>query len=203
MGIQANSFSDPKAQRRRFLRMQAAKAGVGTLFALAFFGMLGRPDVAELLALAGLMIPTGLALLALTPVSLSALEQIGLAGFAALIGYLAILTGGVVSPLVVWLALVPAEAALTGGRTAVLRAGLVAGAASLAGGATEARGLCPLAGLLFPAPPPLWGIYACSVLSALMQAVLIAVAAQDRQRAADAAAAEGAAMYRFLADNAT
>jgi cell cycle sensor histidine kinase DivJ len=49
---------------------------------------------------------------------------------------------------------------------------------------------------------PLWQIYACSVLAALMQAVLIAVAAQDRQRAADAAAAEGAAMYRFLADNA-
>jgi cell cycle sensor histidine kinase DivJ len=32
--------------------------------------------------------------------------------------------------------------------------------------------------------------------------MLIAVAAQDRQRAADAAAAQGAAMYRFLADNA-
>ena len=42
----------------------------------------------------------------------------------------------------------------------------------------------------------------CSVLAALVQAVLIAAAAQDRQRAADAAAAEGAAMYRFLADNA-
>ena len=50
---------------------------------------------------------------------------------------------------------------------------------------------------------PLWQVYACSVLAALMQAMLIAVAAQDRQRAADAAAAEGAAMYRFLADNAT
>ena len=49
---------------------------------------------------------------------------------------------------------------------------------------------------------PLWEIYACSVLAALVQAVLIAAAAQDRQRAADAAAAEGAAMYRFLADNA-
>jgi cell cycle sensor histidine kinase DivJ len=36
----------------------------------------------------------------------------------------------------------------------------------------------------------------------LVQAVLIAASAQDRQRAADAAAAEGAAMYRFLADNA-
>jgi cell cycle sensor histidine kinase DivJ len=40
------------------------------------------------------------------------------------------------------------------------------------------------------------------VLAALLQAVLIATAAQDRQRAADLAAAEGAAMYRFLADNA-
>ena len=48
----------------------------------------------------------------------------------------------------------------------------------------------------------LWEVYACSVLAALVQAVLIAAAAQDRQRAADAAAAEGAAMYRFLADNA-
>jgi two-component system, cell cycle sensor histidine kinase DivJ len=49
---------------------------------------------------------------------------------------------------------------------------------------------------------PLWEFYAASVLAALLQAVLIAAAAQDRQRAADMAAAEGAAMYRFLADNA-
>ena len=40
------------------------------------------------------------------------------------------------------------------------------------------------------------------MLAALVQAVLVAAAAQDRQRAADLAAAEGAAMYRFLADNA-
>ncbi|HEY5347665.1 MAG TPA: PAS domain-containing sensor histidine kinase, partial [Rhizomicrobium sp.] len=37
---------------------------------------------------------------------------------------------------------------------------------------------------------------------AVIQAALVAAAAQDRQRAADLAAAEGAAMYRFLADNA-
>ena len=41
-----------------------------------------------------------------------------------------------------------------------------------------------------------------SVFAAVIQAALIAAAAQDRQRAADKAAAEGAAMYRFLADNA-
>jgi cell cycle sensor histidine kinase DivJ len=202
MALQTNAFSDPKAQRRRFMRMQAAKAGLGLLLALAFFGVIGRPDGAEVAAFAALMIPAGLALLALTSISLSALEQIGLASFAALIGYLAILTGGVVSPLVVWLILVPAEAALTGGRSAVLRAGLVSGAAFLAVVATEALGILPLSRLVFPGAPPLWGIYAFSMLAALMQAVLIAVAAQDRQRAADAAAAGGAAMYRFLADNA-
>jgi cell cycle sensor histidine kinase DivJ len=202
MALQTNAFSDPKAQRRRFMRMQAAKAGLGALLGLAFFAVIGRPDAAELAALAGLMIPAGLALLALTSISLSALEQIGLASFAALIGFLTVLTGGVASPLVVWLMLVPAEAALTGGRSAVLRAGLVSGVAFLAVVAIEAMGMLPVSRLAFPGAPPLWGIYACSVLAALMQAVLIAVAAQDRQRAADAAAAEGAAMYRFLADNA-
>jgi cell cycle sensor histidine kinase DivJ len=75
---------------------------------------------------------------------------------------------------------------------------MVAGAAFLAVVATEALGWLPVSRLTLP----LWEIYACSVLAAMMQAVLIAVAAQDRQRAADAAAAQGAAMYRFLADNA-
>ncbi|HEX4634803.1 MAG TPA: ATP-binding protein [Rhizomicrobium sp.] len=202
MALQANIVPDggfsPRAQRRRFIRMQAAKAGLGGLLGLAFLLMVGRPDTLELVALSGFMIPASLALLALAPVSLSALEQIGLASFAGLIGYLAILTGGVVSPLVVWLVLVPAEAALTGGQPAVLRAGMVAGAAFLAVVATEALGWLPVSRLTLP----LWEIYACSVLAAMMQAVLIAVAAQDRQRAADAAAAQGAAMYRFLADNA-
>jgi cell cycle sensor histidine kinase DivJ len=199
MAIKARSFTDPKAQRRRYALMQAGKAAVGAVLGLAFFLMVGRPDAAELIALAGLMIPAVLALLALTRISLSALEQIGLASFAALIGYLALLTGGVQSPLVIWLALVPAEAALTGGRSAVLRAGMVAALAWLMVVAAEALNLLPASRLTLP----LWQAYACSVLAALMQAVLIAVAAQDRQRAADAAAAEGAAMYRFLADNAT
>src|SRR5712672_2773997 len=129
MSVKTNSFSDPRAQRRRFALVQAGKAGVGLALGLAFCGMMGAPDAAELAAFLGLMVPGLLALLALTRVSLSALEQVGLARFAALIAYLAVLTGGVVSPLLVWFALVPAEAALTGGRSAVLRAGIVAGLA--------------------------------------------------------------------------
>ncbi len=203
MTVKSSSFSDPKAQRRRFAQVQAGKAGVGLVLGLAFFAIMGSPDTAELAAFLGLLVPGLLALLALTRVSLSVLEQVGLASFAALIAYLAVLTGGVVSPLLVWFALVPAEAALTGGRSAVLRAGMAAGAALLAVAGVEALGLLPASRLVFPGAPPLWLVYGCSMLAALVQAGLVAAAAQDRQRAADAAAAEGAAMYRFLADNAT
>ena len=65
----------------------------------------------------------------------------------------------------------------------------------------EASGMLPVSRLTLPGALPMWAVYAVSVLAALVQAVLIAAAAQDRQRAADAAAAEGTAMYRFLADN--
>jgi two-component system, cell cycle sensor histidine kinase DivJ len=198
MVINSGKFADPKAQRQLFVLVQAAKASVGVALGLAFFGMVGRPDGAEVVAFLGLMMPGVLALLGLTSIPLAILEQVGLASFAGLIGYLAVLTGGVVSPLVVWFALVPAEAALAGGRPAVVRAGIAAGLALLAVAGIEAMGALPPSRLVLP----LWEIYACSVLAALVQAVLIAAAAQDRQRAADAAAAEGAAMYRFLADNA-
>src|SRR5437868_1010065 len=62
----------------------------------------------------------------------------------------------------------------------------------------QACGLLPASRLPFLA----WQIYAASIFAAVIQAGLVAAAAQDRQRAADLAAAEGAAMYRFLADNA-
>src|SRR6185295_1601590 len=176
MSVKTNSFSDPKAQRRRFALVQAGKAGVGLVLGLAFFAMMGSPDIAELVAFLGLLVPGLLALLALSRVSLSLLEQVGLASFAALIAYLAVLTGGVVSPLLVWFALVPAEAALTGGRPAVLRAGMAAGAALLAVTGVEALGLLPASRLVFPGAPPLWLVYGCSMLAALVQAVLVAAA---------------------------
>jgi len=187
------------AQRRTFLMVQAAKALVGGILGLCFFAMVGRPDTLELVAMAGLLMPGALAVLGWsTQIRLPVLEQIGLALFALLIGYLAFLTGGATSPLVVWFALVPAEAALIGGRRAVMRAGIAAAMALLAVAVIQAFGWLPASRLTLP----VWEIYICSVLAALVQAVLVASAAQDRQRAADAAAAEGAAMYRFLADNA-
>ncbi len=197
MAVKNSSF-DAKALRRRFIAVQAAKAAVGAGLALGFAGLVGRPDSAETVAIAGLVAPLGLALLGFLPISLDRLEQAGLILFAALIGYLAALTGGVTSPLVVWFALVPAEAALAGGRAQVVRAGFAAAAAFIVVASLQAADMLPLSRLTLP----LWEIYAVSVVAALAQAVLVAAASQDRQRASDRAAAEGTAMYRFLADHA-
>src|SRR5258708_34704771 len=149
--------------------MRGGRAGVSAALGVAFFSMVGRPDTAEIVAFAGLMVPGLLALLALAPISLSVLEQIGLASFAALIGYLAVLTGGVVSPLLVWLALVPAEAALSGApnnsRSAVLRAGIVASGAVLARGGHGGMGVLPPSPPGFSRAPPRWGGLSCPVVA--------------------------------------
>jgi two-component system, cell cycle sensor histidine kinase DivJ len=198
VGIVAPPKKDAKVLRQRFAVMQFAKAGLGAVLALGFVAFVGRPDAVEAIAIAGLLAPAILALLTTTEVSLAALESAALAVFAALIGYLAALTGGLLSPLVVWFVLVPAEAALSGGRPAVLRAVVAAGLALVAVAAAQAFGFLPHSRL--PGTP--WELYAVSILAAVVQAGFVAAAAQDRQRAADEKAAEGAAMYRFLADNA-
>ncbi len=192
------SSAGEMALRKLFVSIQIAKAGVGVVLAIGFLALVGRPDLAEVLALCGLLAPAVLAGLAFTPLPLVALEQASLAIFAGLIGYLAALTGGVASPLIVWLVLVPAEAALAGGRPAVLRATAASAIALAIIAAVQALGMLPPSRLPYSA----WEIYALSILAAVVQAGLVAAAAQDRQRAADQAAAEGAAMYRFLADNA-
>jgi len=186
------------AQRRRFMVVQAAKAGVGAMLAVGFVAIIGTPGAVEWIAIGGLVFPAALALLGYTRLSLDSLESLAFASFAALVGYLVAITGGMASPLLVWFALVPAEAALAGGRQTVWRAGAATAIALLMVALLQALGELPESRLIGPS----WAFYAISVLVAVMQSALVAIATQDRQRAADHAAAEGAAMYRFLADNA-
>jgi cell cycle sensor histidine kinase DivJ len=187
-----------QAERRRFAAIQAAKSAVGLGLTVLFVVIVGRPNLREAVAMAGLLAPGLFAALAYSRLSLPTLETASLAAFAGLIGYLVALTGGMSSPLIVWFALVPAEAALAGGRKTVWRAGAAAALALLAVAAAQGLHLLPNS----PLNSAVWEFYAASVLAAVMQSALVAIATQDRQRKADAAAAEGAAMYRFLADNA-
>ena len=184
--------------RRLFALVQGGKALVGAFLSLGFVLTIGRPDLAEGIALAGLMAPLLLMLAAMTPLPLALLEQAGLALFAVLIGYLAGLTGGLQSPLIVWLVLVPAEAALAGGRRSVIAGAIAAALVLGAIAAVQIFGTLPPSRLSLPE-----GITAgAAILAALVQAGLIAAAARDQRRVSDDAAAEGAAMYQLLAENA-
>ena len=148
--LRVTPSADELALRRMFVSIQIAKAGIGAALALLFAALIGRPDMAEALAFAGLLAPAALAALAFTRIPLAILEQAALAVFASLIGYLAALTGGVSSPLIVWLVLVPAEAALAGGRPAVRARGGCGG--DCVGGGRLCAGARPFARLA-PAVP--------------------------------------------------
>ncbi len=197
--IQAiGTAGDSARSRHRFARVQSMKALLGLCAALAYVMLAGRPGLRETIAAIGLFAPAVLAALSSTTIPLAALETASLASFAALIGYLSVLTGGVQSPLMIWFALVPAEASLAGSRRPVRDAGAVAAVALLAVTAAQGLGLVPV----FHRAAALWLVYGASGLAAVAQSAMLAIAAQERQRDADKAAAAGAAMYRFLADNA-
>jgi cell cycle sensor histidine kinase DivJ len=198
MASKEPAFSESVDERRRFVRVQAAKAAVGLLLGAGFLVLLGRPNTREAIALAALLSPAALALLGLIRLPIGVLETGSQIVFATTIGYLAFLTGGIESPVTIWFALVPAEAALGGGRGSVMRAAAAAVTAMLVVGGAEAMFALPASPLL--APP--WEFYLCSAFAAVLQAAFVAGAAQDRQRRADEAVAKGAALYRFLADNA-
>ncbi|MFL5239125.1 MAG: ATP-binding protein [Rhizomicrobium sp.] len=185
-------------ERDRFIRVQAAKAGVGAMLAIAYGALFGAPDAIDDIAIAALLCPAILAFAAVARAPLTILEKAAQALFAATIAYLVLITGGAASPLLLWMVLVPAEAALSGGRRPVMRAAAASGIAVLGIGVAELFNLAPPSRLLIAG----WEYYVASALAAVVQAALIAAAAQDRQRKADEAAAAGAAMYRFLADNA-
>jgi len=192
------STSDATRSRYRFARVQLMKALLGICAVLAYAMLAGRPGLREIVAAGGLLVPAVLAALSLSKISLATLEMASLASFAALIGYLAALTGGVQSPLMIWFALVPAEASLAGSGQAVWRAAAAAAAALLAVILAQGAGLVPA----FHLDGALWLVYGASGLAAVVQSAMLAIAAHERHRDADRAATAGAAMYRFLADNA-
>ena len=196
---QYEEFPDRSAiARRHFIRTQSIKGGLGIVLSLGYLAFVGGPDLAELLAFVGFVAPIALALAALTPVPLGRLEAASLVLFASLIALLSVLTSGLSSPFTLWLVLVPFEGALAGRGRAVAFSGATAAVALGAIIVIQLAGLLPPSRL--PAPLELW--LCVSLMVAIVQASLMAIAAQERHRAADQAAEAGEARYRFLAENA-
>ena len=186
------------ASRRRFIRVQLGKAALGAVLGGAYGVLFGMPDLLDSIAIGALLSPVLLAFAALLRAPLAVLETAAQVFLAATIAYLVLITGGAASPLLLWLVLVPAEAALSGGKWPVIYATIATAAAVVCIGAVEYLNMVPASRLLIAG----WQFYVGSAFIAVVQAALIASAAQDRQRRADEAAAAGTTMYRFLANNA-
>jgi cell cycle sensor histidine kinase DivJ len=184
--------------RQRFIRTQTIKGGLGLLLCAIYMALAGGPDLAEGLVFAGLIAPFGLALAALLPIAVPTLESASLALFGVLLSLLIVLTGGLFSPFLVWLVLVPFEGALIGRRGMVMFAGLIAFAGVIVIAAVEFAGMLPASRL----PEAHALLEAAAFLAAIIQASAMAIAAQERHLAADAAVEAGEERYRFLAESA-
>jgi cell cycle sensor histidine kinase DivJ len=184
--------------RARFIRTQSIKGGIGIALALAYVLLVGGPDIAEAAAFGLLIAPVALALLARTRTRIECLEAASLVLFTGLPTLLSIYTGGLASPFLIWLVLVPFEGALAGGRKMVLFAAVAGVLGLVCVLSIEAWGMLPLSRL--DDADARW--FALSLLVAVGQASLMAIAAQERNLAADAAVEAGEVRYRFLAENA-
>jgi cell cycle sensor histidine kinase DivJ len=185
--------------RQRFVRTQITKGLLGLFLCVLYAALVGGPDLAEALVFLGLIAPLGLAAAAALPIPLATLEAASLVELASLLAILAALTGGFSSPFLIWLVLVPFEAALIGRRGVVVFAAIIACAG--VAGVTTLQHIGALPPSRLPAAPQTL-LTGASLLVGIMQAAAMAIAAQARHLAADAAAEAGEARYRFLAENA-
>jgi cell cycle sensor histidine kinase DivJ len=184
--------------RRHFVRTQSAKGVIGLLLCLVYGALVGGPDIAEALVFVVVTAPLGLAALGLSHLSLKALEAASIAVNALLLSLLILFTGGLSSIFLVWLVLLPFEGALIGRRNAVIFSGFVAFAGFAGVAAVQLGGYLPASRL----PEPHAILVAVALLMAIAQACAMAIAAQERRQAADAAIEAGEARYRFLAESA-
>jgi cell cycle sensor histidine kinase DivJ len=187
-----------KPHRLEFIRTQTIKGSLGLTLCLAYMLLVGGPDPMEALVFAGLLVPLAFAWLARLAIRIQVLEALSLISSATLVALLSALTGGLASPFVVWLLMVPFEGALAGRSRTVAIAGIGAIVALTCIWFVQATGLLPES-RLHDFSNFVLGIV---LLMAIAQGTLIAISALERRRTADAAAAAGQARYRFLADNA-
>ena len=191
-------FSSALSPRRHFIRSQTLKGLIGVLLCLVYGVLVGGPDSAEALVFVVVVAPLGLAALGLSRLSLRTLEAASVAVNAALLSLLILFTGGLSSPFLVWLVLLPFEGALIGRRNPVVFSAVVAFTAFAGISAVQLAGHLPVSRL----PEPHAFVVAAALLVAIAQACAMAIAAQERRQAADAAIEAGEARYRFLAESA-
>jgi two-component system, cell cycle sensor histidine kinase DivJ len=149
----------------------------GGALALAAFpiylALWGAPSLIAAIAFAWLMTPIAIALFLSRTGRLDDAQILSVLSFSGLVAFLAVITGGPLSPLLAWIVVVPAEAALSGSRRVV--------AAAIAGAISAIAVVCALAagGLIptdFLLDGPAWAWPALGALPATLYVGVLAFA---------------------------
>ncbi|MFW6027838.1 MAG: ATP-binding protein [bacterium] len=192
--------SDECAARRHraFARAHLGAAAVAGGCFIFYAAMSGPVGVIEALAGLWLISPAAIAFLPRLTGSLTTASAVSTINLTALISYLSLITGGLDSFLLVWLVVVPLEAAISGSRKLVIAAVLLCMLALAVMAGLEAAGLPSL--LL--AGPAASTLRSAVILLALIYAGSAALVLQRSQSDQAAAARRGEARYRLLAEHA-
>lgn len=196
--VHGRAAEDPlvAARHRSFIAAHLA-AGLLALLAIpVWLAVAGLPSAAVAIAFLLLVAPLPIAAFLSRTGRYGIAQLLSSAALATLVAWLAAFTGGMASPALAWLVLVPAEAGLAGSRRVMAAAAGLAVAALVAVLAVTAAGL-PAQLAVQPAFGP------AVIAGAVLYAALIAIRVETLHAEASAAARLGDHRYRLLADNAT
>ena len=193
--VHVSAAGDPvtRAAHAGFIVTRLTAAAVALAAAPLYLALRGLPDLATVLIFALLVAPVGIAFDLSRTGRLERAHSATAVMFAALIGIVALRTGGLTSPCLAWFALIPLEAALSGRRSIVAAAVTIAMAALTGVGALDAAGFAGAA---------LAGMSALAVIvGALAYAGMAASLLQGENRRVLEHASHSDELYRLIAEN--
>ena len=184
------------ARHRAFIAAHLA-VGLGVLLLFPIWlALAGRPSFVSAVAFAWLAAPLPIAAFLSRTGRYGEAHLLSALALAGLVVWVGALTGGLASPALVLLAIVPAEAALSGSRRITLAS------VALSACALAALAMVALAGFM-PAPIAAGSVSFAPILiaAAILYGAGLALRIELVQRVAEGAARDGEARYRMLADN--
>ncbi len=195
--------SEPEGEAGRvkaFVSANLLAGGMGVALWPLYFAFVGPVDAATAFAFLFLWMPLGIALgVRAEAISLEQGQMasaLALGGFVSLAG---VYTGGLASPLLPWLLIVPVEAAITGKRSAVTIASCVAGIGFFIAASLSLMGWLPVSCI----DPAFTGFaYGVSVFAAIIVGMFAMRTLQRRNEHEVARARANAAWHRAMTDTA-
>jgi cell cycle sensor histidine kinase DivJ len=183
-----------------FVTAHHAAGAAAALGSVLYTVVVGWPGLAEAVALLWLGSFAGVGWLARQPGRMDLARIVSMGSFGAFVAYLSILTGGLGSPFLFFLLVLPVDAALSrSGRLMVIGTGAAAGGVALTG-AASLLGLVPDP---FVAPGAIEALRAAAALSAALYLGAGVIAIARAERAAEAEARRSDLIFRTLGESAS